>query len=264
MRLVGHDALRAELERRLPPVSLLLGPPSVGKTELARDAARYHRMTCVSYDGPSAAAAREIVETVPRLMQDGSQLAVVIGLDGTTEAAQNILLKVLEEPPPHVRFLLTASRPPLPAVASRAVLYRVSLLTDIQVAEVLERFCDHSEALRCAPLGRGRVAPALEAAREAGDGGRLRTSVAAALRAAQGGDWAALDLVLRAWTPAHAGVLLDWAQEAASGRWLRFSAGFVPGASPEQARRVLRLLARYEGARNAAAVALAGAFSKER
>jgi hypothetical protein len=263
VRLVGHEALRAELERDLLPVTLLLGPSSVGKTELAQHAARHHRMTSYGYDGPSAALAREIVGLVPRQRPQGGSIAVIIGLDGTTEAAQNILLKVLEDPPPHIRFLLTASRPPLPTVVSRAVVYRVSLLTDAQVAEVLEQHCGRSEALRCAPLGRGRVAPALEAARDS-DGGRLRSVVAAALRAAQDGDGAVLELALRFWTPAHAGVLRAWAEEAASARWVRFSAGFAPGVTSDQARRVLRALGRYEGARNASSVALSSAFREER
>jgi hypothetical protein len=261
VRVVGHEALRAELERELPPVTLLLGPQSVGKTALAEHAARYHHMSFVGYNGPSAAQAREIVEMVPRHLFGG--FSVIIGLDGTTEAAQNILLKVLEEPPPHIRFLLTASRPPLPTVTSRAVVHRVSLLSDAQVCEVLEQLCGHNEAVRCAPLGRGRVAPALEAARSSGETARLRSGVAAALRAAQGGDLEALELTLRNWTPDHAGVLRAWAEEAATGRWLFFSDGFADGVTREQARRVIRLMVRYQGARNAAAVALTGAFREE-
>jgi hypothetical protein len=257
--IVGHEAVRSLLERELPPVTLLLGPASVGKTALAGHAARYHHMTSYRYESPSAALAREVVELVPRRLQGSGKLAVIIGLDGTTVTAQNILLKVLEDPPPHVCFLLTASCPPLPTVSSRAVTHRVSLLSDEQVAEVLGQTCDRSTAVRCAPFGRGQVARALEAARDNGDDGRMRTVVAGVIRAARSGD-GALENSLRSWQPAHAWCLRAWAEEAATGRWVRFSAAFAPGVTTAQARYVIEVLSRYEGARDAAAAALNGAF----
>ena len=39
--------------------------------------------------------------------------------DEASEQAQNILLSVLEEPPETIRFILIATRRPLPAVVSR-------------------------------------------------------------------------------------------------------------------------------------------------
>lgn len=261
--IVGHEALRAELEENLPPVTLLLGPSSVGKTALAQYLARHHQLLIQfpSASPLSAAAARELVT---KATIRGYPWCFIVALDGATETAQNILLKVLEEPPEHVRFVLTASLLPLPTVASRAQVRRMGLLDTEQVADILVLACGFSlrEASEAAAYSGGQVSGALRAA--ASTDSRILSVVSAALRAALDGGGSALDLAARSWSPEHTEVLRSWAAEAGAGRWERFSGSFAPGATTLQARRVIQVLNQYAGARNAAAVALASAFSEER
>lgn len=259
MTVVGHEAVRQELERHLPPVTLLIGPRSVGKTTLARHLITHHRCHwSMDYGSLTAALAREIVESAPT--RRTSLDVRVIDLDGSTEATQNILLKVLEEPPAHCRFILIATSRPMPTITSRAQVHEVGLLTDAQVSQILRDNCGISEhaADMAAARGRGQVAPAMASAEDR-ESDRITSVVSSAAKAAMQGNaaGAALSMALRGWTEEHTVVLRRWAAEAASGRWVVFSPEFAPGVTSAVALRVLQALSRYPSARNGAAVALA-------
>jgi replication-associated recombination protein RarA len=260
--IVGHEAARAELERSLPPVTLLLGPKSVGKMTLANHLALHHKAALWTYRNLSAAVAREVVESAPVRRARAVEVSV-IDLDGATDAAQNILLKVLEEPPGHCRFILVASRPPLPTIDSRARTYRLGLLTDDQVYLVLRQSgASEHEAAMAAARGRGQVAPALDAVADK-ESSRVSSVVSAAVRAAASGGGPGLDMALRNWTPEHTVVLRRWATEAASGRWAIFTPEFGSGVAPARAMRLLEVMSEYPEARTGAAVALAALKSRK-
>jgi replication-associated recombination protein RarA len=252
--IIGHEAVLAELERDLPPVTLLIGPESVGKATIARYLAACHAPPsgCAYYEKLSAATAREIVENAP-VLRAGLTVRV-ISLDTSTEAAQNILLKVLEEPPAHCRFILVASRVPLLTILSRSRTYRMGMLSSEQVAEVLMlNGVSKAEAGKAAARGRGQVAPAmLSVDREAS---RITSVVAAAVRAASEGITVTVDMALRNWTPEHTRVLERWATEKANGRWVYFTPEFAPAATRHGALNILYVLTQYD-ARTAPAVAL--------
>lgn len=256
--MIGHDALRENLEQQLPQVILLLGPEGVGKKTLARHLARHHGYPVVPCAGLSAAMAREIVNYA----DVKAQRAFIVPLDGATETAQNILLKAIEEPPERVRYLLVATRWPLPTIVSRAEVHKVGLLSDQEIAAVLVQNCgvEQSEAKRVAPFGRGALPGAMRAASE-NESSRVRSIVSAALRAAAEGGGIALEVAMRSWGPEHTEVLRRWAGEASSGRWVFFTQDFAPRVTKDQARTIIRTLSGYPDARNAAAVALGSAFS---
>lgn len=83
----------------------------------------------------------------------------------TEDAAQNALLKSLEEPPPGTIFLLTTAIPGalLPTVRSRCMRLQFGRLTEAEVAEVLARDYElsPSDALALAALADGSVGNAL-------------------------------------------------------------------------------------------------------
>lgn len=260
--IVGHETARLALESDLPPVTLLLGPKSIGKTTLARHLAGQPGQNAIYYEHLSAGVARSIVQGAPIRY---TKIDVrVIDLDNSTEAAQNILLKVLEEPPPHCRFILVASRAPLLTVLSRARVYRLGLLTDGQVAQVLEQsgVAHGMEAQQAAVRARGQVAPALAAAGDR-EASRITAVVAAAIRTAVEGGGSTLEMALRNWTPEHTAVLERWATERANGRWVYFTEELAPAATRQGAMRVLYTLSTYD-ARTAPAVALGELKEKKR
>lgn len=252
--IIGHEQALFDLECGLPPVTLLLGPSSIGKTTLAVTVVNRLGCRLIIHPHLTADIARRVVETAP---VRGWQQVYVLDLDNSTEAAQNILLKVLEEPPAHCRFILIASGSPLATIMSRSRVHRLGLLSDEQVEQVLRtQGIPPAQAAAAAPSGRGRVAPAMAAAGDK-DAGRVTSVVAAAIRAAVAGGGPAMDMALRNWTYEHTAVMRRWAVEASSQRWVAFSPDFAPGVTPRCAMRALEALSEYPDARTGPAVALA-------
>jgi hypothetical protein len=173
------------------------------------------------------AEAARIVRDSSYLMAARGMRKVALNLGDTTEQVQNMLLKVLEEPSSGTRFVLAAERRPLPTVVSR-----------------------------CRVLVVGR-----EAQEESADP-RDKAAVATALRAARTGQTMLLAQNLRNWVPAQAKLLTVWAAEAVSGRWSVFGPDTAPGVSADQAMRLLAELARYQGTKLGALVALDAVFSQ--
>jgi DNA polymerase III, delta subunit len=210
-----HDALRGDL----PPVVLLVGP---GSFQLAVELAGRYDTVGTEITNLSAENARFVAATAHMAPAFGAEVRpVVIVLDGASDQALNVLLKVLEEPPPPARFILCALRRPIATIVSRAQLFALG------------------------PDGG-----------EPPDDREVRGEVTAAVKAALAGQSGVLGTLVRAWTPQHTSVLGAWAAEASSGRWERYRPESVPGVSGAQALRILEVLTRYAGARTAAPVAL--------
>jgi hypothetical protein len=221
---VNAGEVLVRLKTSLPPVTLVCGagawpavlgllpdhPRAVQVRHLDADAARYIRTTAY-IASPS-----------------GASCLFLVDLDGAGSTAQNILLKVLEEPPPSAWFVLAAVRPPLETVVSRC--------------QVL-------------PLG----GPDQD---DDEPDSKVVSAVGSAIRVARTGEPVALAQAVRGWGPQHARQLAVWATETASGRWQCYTEDFAPGVLPGQALRVLTVLAEYAGARTAPQVALEHAFRR--
>jgi DNA polymerase-3 subunit delta' len=109
---------------------------------------------------------RDVLERTSFRPFEGRRRVVIIRDADTLEtAAQNALLKSLEEPPPTTAFVLTTSVPSalLPTVRSRCMRLRFGRLTEREVAQVLVRDYDiaDDEARAAASLADGRVGEAL-------------------------------------------------------------------------------------------------------
>jgi DNA polymerase-3 subunit delta' len=86
-------------------------------------------------------------------------------IDRANEQAANSLLKTLEEPPPHLILIMTASNPYdlLPTIRSRAVPLRLSRLNDQEMRAFSDaRGLDHAEKRRTLAEGSPGVAFSLE------------------------------------------------------------------------------------------------------
>lgn len=87
-----------------------------------------------------ASLVRAIAQDAPgRPYESATRVLVLLDVDRTDAAAFSALLKVLEEPPPHARFLLTATRPRLlpDTILSRVALRRVPRLAAAEIARLL-------------------------------------------------------------------------------------------------------------------------------
>jgi DNA polymerase III subunit delta' len=131
---------------------------------------------------------REAIDrTIFRPFEGKRRVTVIDEADALMPAAQNALLKTLEEPPSSSVFILVTSRPDslLPTVRSRCPQVRFARLSSADVAVVLERDHKYSKrnALAVAAAADGRVGRALDG--QAGDFADARSDAEALLGAAR-------------------------------------------------------------------------------
>jgi hypothetical protein len=209
----------------LPPAILLLGP---GGWEAGERLYEQHKSSFSARVAKLDASLARHVREQAYIRPFGKAFRVyLINLDGASDQAQNILLKVLEEPPSAVRFILVATLPPLETILSRC------------------------QVLTLAPAERSQAA----------DRGPERSVVRIAVRAARDGQLGLLGTAMAHWDDGHTAVLRAWAAERAADRWIDFDEEFAPGATVRQALVILGALSAYAGARSAPMVALEKAFS---
>ena len=201
--IFGHEFAKRVLQAHLasgeiPSAYLLAGPDGVGKRRLALEFAK--ATNCAS-DGvrpcetcapctqinrrthpdvhaiiPSGASDRIRIEDVRRLIgrvnlrpfSARMQVAILDGAERLTEEAANSLLKVLEEPPAHARFVLTTAHVSrcLPTVRSRCHLIRCQPLPREVVQRILSdtQRCDPQVAEAIARLSWGSASHAIDLA----------------------------------------------------------------------------------------------------
>jgi hypothetical protein len=217
---VTPDQVRAELAGSLPPATLVRGAAA---WPLVCQAAGDSWLLAGEL---SAATAREARERALLLPSAGGLRVICLRMDEASEQVQNMLLKILEEPPDSTRFILVTVGGLLPTVASRC---RVLVLDGAADPEEFE--------------------PADLAA------------VSGAVKAAIAGRTAELTRAVRGFSPACVAVLRVFAVEAASLNWSRFGPDYAPGVTQGQAVRLLGELSLREGAKLGPQVALARVFS---
>ena len=215
--ILGHEDAKRLLQTHLRAEAvasayLFAGPDGVGKRRLALEMAK--ALNC-SGDGakpcdacstcsritrgvhpdvhvlsPGGASDQIKIEEIRHLLgrialrpfSAAMQAAIIDGADRLTEEAANSLLKALEEPPAHTRFLLTTSRLSfcLPTIVSRCQLVRCGPLPVDAVKRLLiaQGRCDAAMAEAVAPLAAGGVAFAADLAGRWAEHQRLRGRLA--------------------------------------------------------------------------------------
>ncbi|MEI6271688.1 MAG: DNA polymerase III subunit [Chloroflexota bacterium] len=198
----GHDEAAARLAKLLadsPPHALLIvGPRGAGAGTLARDAVA--TLLCTTPVGggscgacrscrlvasgshadlalifPSGAAEeigitpiRELEQSLALLpVEGGRRIALIERADRMSEAAQNALLKTLEEPPPRTHIILSAAEDSslMPTIRSRCASVRLGLPESAAASELLatQLSLDAASATRLLRMAGGRPGPLLDA-----------------------------------------------------------------------------------------------------
>lgn len=257
--VIGHEAVRLELESHLPPTVLLVGPDSIGKTTLARHLANHHGAGSAdllhvrAIDAEGAREIRRFIRTRPV----GKVKVVVGSIDHSSGEALNGLLKILEEPPPQTHFILTTTSQPLLTIQSRARVVRLGYLTDAEVRQVLLnvpvrqededrpwRRRTEDEAERAARASGGQVRVGMASMRLGDD----KAPVIRVLQAAATGDEDLMAFGLGAFGQRQAELLRIWAKEATTGRWRVFRAEESSGLHKDRraVRSICKALEEYD------------------
>ena len=146
------DSLLSVLSRDKgrPQAFLFYGEPGTGKTSAARIVMKLFGVN--EFDLKEINAASDNGITMVRAVEASVALAPMAGpyrgyiLDEvhmTTKAAQNALLKVLEEPPSHVVFALCTTDPSgiVETIRSRCSQYKTTPLSDKRMAKLVKDIC---------------------------------------------------------------------------------------------------------------------------
>ncbi len=157
---------------RFPHALLLEGPEGSGRRTFAREIAaalfcRGEHKPCgscnqcrkvleqnhpdVEYYGGDGSRRSFHIDTIRQLRQNAwllpgeapCRVCVLCGAGNMTDQAQNALLKILEEPPEHTVFILTAENRAmlLPTILSRVQTIRLEPLTPAEILPVLRERC---------------------------------------------------------------------------------------------------------------------------
>lgn len=218
----GHERIVQALEKRLPLVSLFLGPDSVGKWELAEHLIRFWK-----FDQSDVLRVNRLTQDNARAIVGFSQTKakgdarlVIVKLDHkATKGAQNTLLKALEAPYA-THFILVGQELPLPTIRSRAEIFEFGLLTEEEVALVLteRRRYSREKAELLASYSGGQIKAALEYTRVQED----KLTVLKALDAINRKDLTGLESLSASWQQEHTDLLVRWCYEALTKKWKYF------------------------------------------
>lgn len=159
--LVGNEDLKRDLlpfieGKRTPPHSFLFtGPSGCGKTTVARILAR--GLGCCESDIIELDTADlRGIDTIRDIRRNaglasftgGNRCWILDEIHRQTVDAQNALLKILEEPPAHVYFILCTTDPQqlLKTIITRCTQFVVESLSATELVQVLQRICKKEQA----------------------------------------------------------------------------------------------------------------------
>ena len=219
----GHTHILRSLKEDLPAVSLFYGPASVGKwttAEYIRKYYNYEPVDVIRIHKLTAALAGYLVKISDRTSSGHQGRLVIMKIDGASAEAFNRLLLTLEHAQ-NTKFILISESVLFPTIASRAVLYSFSVLTEEEVVKVLQYKMGFKEdkAQELAKLSGGQVERAVQAVSDQDN----KAVVLAVLEAIQEKDVESLDRLADRWSDNSTRLLQTWCREALTGRWRVFT-----------------------------------------
>lgn len=222
--LVGHQGVIEALSSQLPPVSIITGPPSVGKRKIAAWAAMSNNVARVDFTEVSRLTVDEAVRIQDFMATQPMQELkfALIDLDAASTQATNKLLKYLEQPPTYARFSLISSDAVPRTLLTRGHNYTVGLLnSDDLLTILLNKGLPERDALKVARLG--RVDLALQAYSDMA----ARTTAMSVLQAVESNDYILFMQAYKAVDEKAANAILDILQESASQNWKLYSPDYL-------------------------------------
>lgn len=130
--MIGQQGLKESLDRSTARSILLTGPAHFGKKTFIRE--YLSKEESVFEVTGNSNEFRDAVERICTTVRPTSY--IIPDLDKRHPTVQNMLLKVIEEPPLQSKFYITASSSVLPTIASRCVSFRMLPYSTDDLAKV--------------------------------------------------------------------------------------------------------------------------------
>ena len=222
--LVGHQGVTRALSSQLPPVSIITGPPSVGKRMIATYAAITNNVARVDFTEVAQLTVAEATR-IKKFMATqplGDFKFALINLDSASTAAVNDLLKSLEQPPDYARFSLISSNRVPPTLLTRGHKYTVGLLNPDELLEILlNKGLPENEARKVCKLG--RVDLALQAYSDIA----AKSTALTVLQAVETNDYPLFVQAYKSVDEKTANMIVALLEESATQRWKIFSPEYL-------------------------------------
>ena len=169
LKVIGHVDIQQRFSADIPFNLLLVGPPGVGKHRLALSIAQQFSN---SYDIMILEPSKGAPVSIGQVREAGKFISthpfgsrykiVIIDATGIADSSVQALLRMLEEPPERVRFIITTSGQLPLTIFSRCAKVQVSPLSDAEVLQILELLGFSGDlAAIAARLSKGSVETAL-------------------------------------------------------------------------------------------------------
>lgn len=250
LTVIGHEAVRKLLEDNLPQVVSLIGPKSIGKRTLAIYLAQFHGFEWVDvmeWEAPLTGGKARQVQDFARTHPFERRKLAIVHLDSASDSALNDMLKLLEEPPSYMHFILISTSATLPTIMSRSQVFHMGTLSPEELTSVLTRFNGMNEGAASKVSFAGQVS----AAKEAYEGVNAKAAAVATLKAVESRDILLFKRSFKAVDDLAARMIERALQEAATGDWQLFSPSDLPLFSkrPDVALRLLEAWSQTGSAR---------------
>lgn len=245
--LVGHQEVIGTLSSQLPPVSIITGPPSVGKRLIAAHAAMSNNIARTDFTEVSKLTVGESqrIKDFMLTKPNSKYKFALIDLDSASIPAVQDLLKTLEEPPEYARFSIISSTGLPATVRTRGYRYCVGLLNPEDLSVILRsKGVPENEALRLSHIG--RVDLALKAYFDV----TARTTTLNVLQAVLSGDPILFSTAYKAVDDNVVSMILIALEESAAQKWIVFNPEYLGQFSNRQvALKVLSVWSTIASAR---------------
>ena len=239
--VVSHSRIRRLVEEHRPNAMFFQGPDSVGKWTTAE----WFREALSPVEGDilrtrylSVDRARAVVSFLQTSPYGESRLAIV-GIDDSTNAAQEVMLKAVEEISPAHWIIFVGEQDLIPPLLSRVLRYRFSYLSvsDIEAVLALKGFGE-AKAARLAHAANGQVQNALDHHETQ----EKKIVVQAAVRSILEHDPKTLGQLVSRWSEDHTDLLAMMCREIITARWGAWTETEAEGVPKATALKILRSL----------------------
>lgn len=230
--LVGHQGVIGALSSQLPPVSIISGPPSVGKRLIAAHAAMYNNISRVDFTEVSRLTVDEAtrIKKFMTIQPMSAYKFALIDLDSASDAAVDDLLKSLEEPPSYARFSLISSKRLPRKILTRGHKYTVGFLNSTDLTSILlSKGISQSDAAKVSKLGR------VDVAMQAYSDISAKTTAISVLQAVESNDYELFVQAYKAVDEKAANMIVSAFEEVASQNWKLFNPEYLGAFSKRNA-----------------------------